>query len=138
MLMLPFSNYSFEKGEWLIEADGDQSISGPDDTFISKKLLNISRGSPMSYVSKVTSAGQVTLPKKVRDALGIGPGSYIVVDAVGEAAILRKMDVDHDTLEKIREKVRKTGLTRKRVEEIVEDERAKLWNKGREKGLRGR
>lgn len=44
----------------------------------------------MSYVSKVTSAGQVTLPKKVREALGVGPSSYVVMDALGKAAVLRK------------------------------------------------
>jgi antitoxin PrlF len=90
----------------------------------------------MSYVSKVTSAGQITLPKKVRDALGVGPDSYIVLTAMGETVVLRKMDADQDTLKKIREKVRKTGLTRERVEEIVEEERSKLRKETDEKGLR--
>ncbi len=90
----------------------------------------------MSYVSKVTAAGQVTIPKRVRDALGVGPGSYVLLDTLGEAAVLRKMDVDQDTLKEIREKVKKTGLTRKRVEEIVEEERRRLWKETREKGLR--
>jgi len=93
-------------------------------------------GSPMSYVSKVTSAGQVTIPKKVRDTLGVGPGSYVLLDTLGEAAVLRKMDVDQDTLRRIRRRVKKTGLTRKRVEEIVEEERVGLWKETREKGLR--
>lgn len=90
----------------------------------------------MSYVSKVTPAGQVTIPKKVRDALGVGPGCYVLLDTLGEAAILRKMDVDQDTLGKIRMRVKKTGLTRKRVEEIVEEERGELWKETREKDLR--
>ena len=90
----------------------------------------------MSYVSKVTPAGQVTIPKKVRDTLGVGPGSYVLLDTLGDAAILRKMDVDQDTLKKIRRKVKKTGLTRKRVEEIIEEERSELWEEAREKDLR--
>jgi len=90
----------------------------------------------MSYVSKVTSAGQITLPKKVRDALGVGPDSYVILDTMGETVILRKMDADQDTLKRIREKVRKTDLTQERVEEIVEEERSKLWKDTDKKDLR--
>ena len=41
-------------------------------------------------MATVTSKGQVTLPKKIRDALGIGPGSEVEFDVEEDKVILRK------------------------------------------------
>lgn len=38
----------------------------------------------------VTSKGQVTLPKKVRDAIGIKPGTEVEFDVQGDQVIMRK------------------------------------------------
>lgn len=69
----------------------------------------------------VTSKGQVTIPKDVRDRLNIGPGSRIefIVEASGRTAILaKKLSIDDlvgilpkparaATNEEIREAIRK-------------------------------
>ena len=40
----------------------------------------------------VTSKGQVTIPKEVRDSLGFKPGTQVVIEATGNGvAILRKV-----------------------------------------------
>ena len=38
----------------------------------------------------VTSKGQVTLPKAIRDALGIGPGTEVEFELAQDRAVLRK------------------------------------------------
>jgi AbrB family looped-hinge helix DNA binding protein len=40
----------------------------------------------------VTSKGQVTIPKEVRDSLGIKPGTQVIIEATGNGeAVLRKV-----------------------------------------------
>jgi len=39
----------------------------------------------------VTSKGQVTIPKHVRDSLGIKPGTKVLIEAGNDQAILRKV-----------------------------------------------
>jgi len=81
----------------------------------------------VGYVSKLTSAGQLTIPKKIRQKLGLRRASFVVLDEVGDVVLLRRLEADEDTLRILRNKLRKTGLTRTRVNEIVERERGKLW-----------
>lgn len=41
---------------------------------------------------RVTEKGQVTIPKEIRDALGIGPGTEIVFERRKDAIVVRKSD----------------------------------------------
>jgi AbrB family looped-hinge helix DNA binding protein len=41
-------------------------------------------------VATVTSKGQITLPKKVRDALGLQPGSHVEFELQPGGVLLRK------------------------------------------------
>jgi AbrB family looped-hinge helix DNA binding protein len=81
----------------------------------------------VGYVSKVTSAGQLTIPKRIREKLGLRAASLVVLDEVGDVVLLRRFEADEETLKLLRRKFRKTGLSRVRVDEIVERERARLW-----------
>jgi len=69
----------------------------------------------------------LTVPKKVREKLGLGPSSLVVLEELGDVVLLRRFEADEETLQLLRRKLRKTGLTKERVNEIVERERAKLW-----------
>jgi len=89
----------------------------------------------MGYVSKVTSAGQLTIPKKIRDRLGLRASSLVVLDEVGDVVVLRRFEADEESLRILRRRFRKTGMTRARVNEIVERERARLWKEA-VKGIR--
>lgn len=79
----------------------------------------------MGYVSKLTSAGQLTIPKKMREKLGLR--GVVVLDDVGDVVLLRPFEADEETLRILRKRFKKTGATMARVNEIVERERAKLW-----------
>jgi AbrB family looped-hinge helix DNA binding protein len=43
----------------------------------------------MGYFAKVTSKGQITIPKRVRDSLGLDKGSTVIVIERDGEAILR-------------------------------------------------
>jgi len=81
----------------------------------------------LSYVSKVTSAGQLTIPKVLRKKLALRESSLVVLDEVGDVVVLRPFEADERSLSILRRKLKKTGLTRDRVNRIVERERARLW-----------
>lgn len=44
---------------------------------------------------RVTDKGQVTIPKDLRDELGIAPGTEVVFARDGEAIVLRKTTGSH-------------------------------------------
>lgn len=81
----------------------------------------------MGYVSKLTSAGQLTIPKEIRRKLGLQKASFVVLDEVGDVVLLRRLEADEQTLDILRKKLKKTGLTRTRVNAIVERERGRFW-----------
>ena len=89
-----------------------------------------------SYVSKVTAAGQLTLPKKIRKSLGIDRAEYVEVAMVVRAAVIRRLRDEDEFLEAIRRKVRKSGLTRARLEKILEESRERTWKRRYAKALR--
>ncbi len=53
--------------------------------------------------------------------------SFVVLDEVGDVVLLRRFEADDEALKILRRKFRKTGLTKTRVNEIVERERRRLW-----------
>jgi len=82
-----------------------------------------------SYISKVTSAGQLTLPKKIRKGLGLKGSEYVEVALLGKAVVIRRLREEDELLQVIRRKVRKSGLTRARVQELVDEARSKAWKR---------
>ncbi|TLZ76219.1 MAG: hypothetical protein E6K07_09035 [Methanobacteriota archaeon] len=82
-----------------------------------------------SYISKVTTAGQLTLPKKIRKALGLGGPDYVEVALVGRTAVIRRLREDDEFLEAISKKVKKTGLTRARMQELLDEVKKDAWKK---------
>lgn len=42
-------------------------------------------------MGKVTEKGQVTIPKELRDRLGIGAGSEVAFERSGDTLVIRKM-----------------------------------------------
>src|SRR5207245_10432231 len=80
-----------------------------------------------SYISKVTAAGQLTLPKKIRQALGLKERDYVEVALVGRTAVIRRLREEEEFLESIPRKVKKTGLTRARLEQILQEVKKQSW-----------
>jgi len=82
-----------------------------------------------SYISKVTAAGQLTLPKKIRKALGLKERDYVEVALVGRTAVIRRLREEEEFLDSITRKVKKTGLTRARLEQILHEVKKESWKK---------
>lgn len=82
-----------------------------------------------SYISKVTTAGQLTLPKNIRKALGLGGQDYVEVALVGRTAVIRRLREDEEFLDAIARKVKKTGLTRARMQELLDEVKKDAWKK---------
>lgn len=43
-----------------------------------------------AYISKVTSVGQITIPKKIREELGIGQDDYVIIEKIGDTYLIKK------------------------------------------------
>lgn len=82
-----------------------------------------------TYVSKVTSVGQITLPKEVREELGIGEDDYVIIERIGDVYFIKKFQGEKRLLAMVREKVKKSGITMERLLEIVEEESQDVWEK---------
>jgi AbrB family looped-hinge helix DNA binding protein len=82
-----------------------------------------------AYVCKVTSVGQVTLPKEVREELGVGEDDYVIIEKIGETYFIKKLQGEKRLLARVRERVKKSGVTRERLQEIVEEESQAVWEK---------
>jgi AbrB family looped-hinge helix DNA binding protein len=80
-----------------------------------------------AYVCKVTSVGQITLPKEVREKLGVGEDDYVIVEKIGETYFITKLQGEKQMLANVRAKVKKSGITRIRLKEIVEEETQTVW-----------
>ena len=48
----------------------------------------------MIELTKMSSKGQIVIPQRIRDKLGINEGSTIAIDITQDFAILKKVDVD--------------------------------------------
>lgn len=82
---------------------------------------------------KVSSVGQITLPKEIREELGLDRDDYVIIEKIGKSYFFKKLDEEKDLLEKVRERVKKSGITRERLDEIIEEESKDIWE--RRKGI---
>src|SRR3989449_1525330 len=101
-------------------------VAAPDEELKSNEFLF---DLVEAYISKVTAAGQLTLPKKIRKALGLKERDYVEVALVGRTAIIRRLREDEEFLDSITRKVKKTGLTRARLEQILHEVKKESWKK---------
>lgn len=89
---------------------------------------NVYNGDNMTeiYVSKVTAAGQISLPKSLRDTLGIKE-DYVVIEPLGDALLLRRVKSLRDEIFGYFEKeAKEKGITKERLEKAVRKSGAKI------------
>jgi AbrB family looped-hinge helix DNA binding protein len=67
----------------------------------------------------LTSKGQVTVPKNVRDFLGIGPGSKVMFDLTPKGDVVLRPEVARPTRRSPFAKVRGSATVRMRTDEIM-------------------
>jgi antitoxin PrlF len=53
----------------------------------------------MTAVAKITSKGQTTIPREIREALGVGPGDFISWDVAEDGSVrvhaVRPLDLEY-------------------------------------------
>ena len=82
------------------------------------------------YPAKITSKGQVTIPKPVRVELGLQEGDYLVLEPQGEYLIGAKAEIssedEFDRLaDRIANRFKAKGITRSDVEDAIKWARRK-------------
>jgi antitoxin PrlF len=82
----------------------------------------------MADVIKVTSKGQVTLPKDIRKKLKISKDSYIAVDIIGDYIIMKKVGLKLKELsELVQKNATKKKITKKEINEAILQSREEVW-----------
>jgi antitoxin PrlF len=75
-------------------------------------------------VVRVSSKGQVVIPKEVRERLGIKEGEYLLLVQEGDLILMKKLDINVEKILRDGEKLaRKLGITRGDVERAIREVR---------------
>jgi len=68
---------------------------------------------------RVTEKGQVTIPKELRDALGIGAGTEVTFERADDAIVVRKVEGGSNRGREMVNRLRGRGDIRLSTEEIM-------------------
>ena len=68
---------------------------------------------------KVTEKGQVTIPKELRDALGIGGGTQVEFERKGDAIVVRKAHRGPTRGQQLADRLRGRGDVEMTTDEIM-------------------
>ncbi len=68
---------------------------------------------------KVTEKGQVTIPKDLRDALGIGPGSEVHFERSDDTIVIRRIQGPSSRGRRLAERLRGRGDVAMTTDEIM-------------------
>jgi len=78
----------------------------------------------MIDVTKISSKGQIVIPKPIRESLKLMEGDRLITYARGDLIILRRLEGEESILsllsQPIRKKMAELGVTRKDVDDAVE------------------
>lgn len=98
------------------------------ETFI-HNVDNANNGSIMKpiYVSKITAAGQLSIPKEMREGLGLGE-EYVILELIGDVVVLRRIKTMQEELfEYFDRETKAKGITRKDIERALKEARKKVF-----------
>ncbi|MFW6041151.1 MAG: AbrB/MazE/SpoVT family DNA-binding domain-containing protein [Thermoplasmatota archaeon] len=80
----------------------------------------------MAEKATISKKGQVTIPKSIRDKLGLKPGNKISLDVIGKEAILYpEYEEPFEELKKLRKKIQ---FDEEEIEEMIKSSKEK-WSK---------
>lgn len=76
-------------------------------------------------VARMTSKGQVTLPKAIRDKMKVGKGDYLLFRVKGKRVEMEKVDLSWEErfnklARTVEERFKKRRVTEKDIEEAIE------------------
>jgi antitoxin PrlF len=88
------------------------------------------------YQAKITSKGQITLPARLRKALALEPGDQVVFVEESDGSF--RIETKRSTLADLRGIIKhgRVGITRERIEAMIEESRAARWVRGAGRGRR--
>ena len=78
----------------------------------------------MRYAAKITSKGQITIPKAVRETMGLEEGDYVIFEPEDDRIILRPAALDPNEdfealAERIAERFERYGISRSDVADAI-------------------
>ena len=81
-------------------------------------------------VTKVSSRGQVVIPREIRSSLGLREGAGLLVFKVGDSIVLKSASITglaetEGNLKALRKRIKRLGITRKDVESEIREVRRK-------------
>ena len=84
----------------------------------------------MSYPCKVSFKGQVTIPKQVRNKLGVAPGDFVLFTEEKGGVVLKKARISPEEefnklVASLDKKVKKLGITDQDIEDAIKWARKK-------------
>ena len=84
----------------------------------------------MSYPTRVSFKGQVTIPKKLRNKLRIAPGDFVLFEEKEEGVLLKKARLSAEEefnklVVALDKKAKKLGITDKDIEDAIKWARKK-------------
>ena len=87
----------------------------------------------MNVRAKISSKGQLVLPKAVRDAHGLGPGSEVEVESVGDTIVLKprpRANRKKYTLDQVAGFLKYNGppVTVEDMNRGIQEEARRMWN----------
>ncbi len=83
----------------------------------------------MSPMSKITSKGQITIPKDVREALALEQGDTIDFRVDGDHAVVKKVPNFLDLAGTVEVPPDVEGLSWEEIEELTYKRRAEAWKR---------
>ncbi len=73
-------------------------------------------------IVKISTKGQIVLPKKIRDDLDIRDDTYLVVERVGDNILIKKAEVRFDEITKMfSETAKKKGITKEELLQYLKE-----------------
>lgn len=79
-------------------------------------------------VTKISSKGQVVIPKEIREQLGLERGTLLLADTKGDRIVLKKLSEPEEGIfselsDPVREKVSELGIDRDDVDRAISEVR---------------
>lgn len=83
----------------------------------------------MTQLIKATSKGQITLPNKIRERLGIDQDTYIAVDVIGDYVLMKKVEVKLKEISNLFQKeAKRKKISKKDIEKAILESRNEVWS----------
>ena len=82
----------------------------------------------LTEVVKVTSKGQLTLPVKMRNSIGLEKGSYLLVEQVGDYILMKKAEIRMKEIQKIfNAEAKKKNITKAKLLKTLNEVQGEQW-----------